>query len=160
MHSRDLSDQAHTERTRGVIAAAGSFFFWGVVPIYWKQMQGIAAIELIAHRIVWSLLFLVGVLWYQKNLAKLRPVVRRSGTWIMLDDDRFPLNPGEKPEMRMVRFRTLGCYPLSGAVESTAATLSEIIAEMRSARTSEREGRLIDTDEEVSMEKKKREGYF
>jgi chloramphenicol-sensitive protein RarD len=73
MHSRGLSDHEHNERTRGVIAAAGSFFFWGVVPIYWKQMQGVAAIELIAHRIVWSLLFLLGVLWYQKNLAKLRP---------------------------------------------------------------------------------------
>ena len=93
-------------------------------------------------------------------LSKERPVVKRSGTWIMVDDERFPLKPGEKPEMRMIRFRTLGCYPLSGAVESTATTLAEIIAEMRSARTSEREGRLIDTDEDASMEKKKREGYF
>jgi sulfate adenylyltransferase subunit 2 len=92
--------------------------------------------------------------------ARERPVVRRSGTWIMVDDERLPLEPGEKPEMRMVRFRTLGCYPLSGAVESTAATLPEIIAEMRSARSSEREGRLIDTDADGSMEKKKREGYF
>jgi len=92
--------------------------------------------------------------------AKPRPVVRRSGTWIMVDDDRLPLNPGEQPEMRWVRFRTLGCYPLSGAVESRAETLPEIIAEMRAARTSERQGRLIDTDEEASMEKKKREGYF
>ena len=92
--------------------------------------------------------------------AKARPVVKRSGTWIMVDDDRLPLNPGETPEMRMVRFRTLGCYPLSGAVESTAATLPEIIAEMRAAKTSERQGRLIDTDEDASMEKKKREGYF
>jgi sulfate adenylyltransferase subunit 2 len=93
-------------------------------------------------------------------LAKMRPVVRRSNTWIMVDDKRLPLKPGETPESRMVRFRTLGCYPLSGAVESTAATLEDIIAEMRSARSSEREGRLIDTDEEASMEKKKREGYF
>jgi sulfate adenylyltransferase subunit 2 len=93
-------------------------------------------------------------------LAQERPVVRRSNTWIMVDDDRLPLRPGEKPEMRMVRFRTLGCYPLSGAIESTATTLPEVIAEMRGARTSEREGRLIDTDEEASMEKKKREGYF
>ncbi len=92
--------------------------------------------------------------------ARPRPVVRRSGTWIMVDDDRLPLNPGEQPEMRWVRFRTLGCYPLSGAVESRAETLPEIIAEMRAARTSERQGRLIDTDEEASMEKKKREGYF
>ncbi|MBI3884330.1 MAG: EamA family transporter RarD [Opitutae bacterium] len=68
-----MPDETHNERTRGVIAAAGSFFFWGVVPVYWKQMQGIAAIELIAHRIVWSLLFLLGLLWWQKNLATLRP---------------------------------------------------------------------------------------
>jgi sulfate adenylyltransferase subunit 2 len=92
--------------------------------------------------------------------AKMRPVVRRNGTWIMVDDDRFPLNPGEQPEMRRVRFRTLGCYPLSGAIESAAATLDEILAEMRTARNSERQGRLIDTDESASMEKKKREGYF
>lgn len=92
--------------------------------------------------------------------ARPRPVVRRGGTWIMVDDDRLPLLPGEQPEMRWVRFRTLGCYPLSGAVESRAETLPGIIAEMRAARTSERQGRLIDTDEEASMEKKKREGYF
>ena len=89
-----------------------------------------------------------------------RPVVRRAGTWIMLDDHRLPLNPGEAPETKMVRFRTLGCYPLSGAVESTAANLGEIIAEMRLARSSERQGRLIDSDTEASMERKKREGYF
>ena len=89
-----------------------------------------------------------------------RPVVRRAGTWIMLDDHRLPLNPGETPETKMVRFRTLGCYPLSGAVESTATNLAEIIAEMRAARSSERQGRLIDRDTEASMERKKREGYF
>ena len=89
-----------------------------------------------------------------------RPVVRRAGTWIMLDDHRLPLNPGEVAETKMVRFRTLGCYPLSGAVESTATNLAEIIAEMRAARSSEREGRLIDSDTEASMERKKREGYF
>lgn len=89
-----------------------------------------------------------------------RSVVRRSGTWIMLDDERLPLNPGEAPETKMVRFRTLGCYPLSGAVESNASNLSEIIAEMRAARSSEREGRLIDNDTDASMERKKREGYF
>jgi sulfate adenylyltransferase subunit 2 len=87
-------------------------------------------------------------------------VVKRAGTWIMVDDDRLPLEPGESPQMRMVRFRTLGCYPLSGAVESEAATLPDIITEMRAAKTSERQGRLIDSDEEASMEKKKREGYF
>ncbi|MCA3375690.1 MAG: sulfate adenylyltransferase subunit CysD [Roseomonas sp.] len=89
-----------------------------------------------------------------------RPVVRRAGTWIMLDDERLPLNPGEVTETKMVRFRTLGCYPLSGAVESTATNLAEIIAEMRAARSSERQGRLIDSDAEASMERKKREGYF
>jgi len=89
-----------------------------------------------------------------------RSVVHRSGTWIMLDDDRLPLNPTEKAETRMVRFRTLGCYPLSGAVESTASTLPDVISEMRAARSSEREGRLIDNDTDASMERKKREGYF
>jgi sulfate adenylyltransferase subunit 2 len=89
-----------------------------------------------------------------------RPVVRRSGTWIMLDDDRLPLNSGEVPETKMVRFRTIGCYPLSGAVESNATSLPEIIAEMRAASSSEREGRLIDNDADASMERKKREGYF
>jgi len=92
--------------------------------------------------------------------AKERPVVWRAGTWIMVDDHRLPLNPGETPQMRKVRFRTLGCYPLSGAVESDAETLDEIIAEMKASTTSERQGRLIDTDEAGSMEKKKREGYF
>jgi sulfate adenylyltransferase subunit 2 len=92
--------------------------------------------------------------------AKLRPVVERSGTLIMVDDERLPLAPGETPELRKVRFRTLGCYPLSGAVESEAETLEEIIAEMRRSTTSERQGRLIDSDEAGSMEKKKREGYF
>jgi len=93
-------------------------------------------------------------------LAAPRPVVRRSGTWIMVDDERLRLEPGETPEIRSVRFRTLGCYPLSGAVESTAATLPEVIEEMRRARVSERQGRLIDADEDASMERKKREGYF
>jgi len=89
-----------------------------------------------------------------------RPVVRRSGTWIMLDDERLPLNPREVAVTKMVRFRTLGCYPLSGAVESNATSLPDIIAEMRAASSSEREGRLIDNDADASMERKKREGYF
>jgi sulfate adenylyltransferase subunit 2 len=92
--------------------------------------------------------------------AALRPVVKRSGQWIMVDDDRFPLNPGETPEMRMVRFRTLGCYPLSAAMESTATTIAEIVQETQTARNSERQGRLIDHDQAASMEKKKQEGYF
>ena len=92
--------------------------------------------------------------------AEERPVVNRAGTMLMLDDDRFPLAPGEQPERRFVRFRTLGCYPLSGAIESRATTVAEIIAETVAAASSERQGRLIDTDQPASMEKKKREGYF
>ena len=92
--------------------------------------------------------------------AKPRPVVQRNGTWIMQDDERLPLQPGETPQMRLVRFRTLGCYPLSGAIESTATTLEQIIAETFAAHSSERQGRLIDSDQPGSMEKKKQEGYF
>ena len=92
--------------------------------------------------------------------AKERPVVRRGGTWIMVDDERMPLEPGEKPEMRKVRFRTLGCYPLTGAIESEADTMPKIIEEMLRSRDSERQGRVIDYDEGGSMEQKKREGYF
>ncbi|MDR4308794.1 sulfate adenylyltransferase subunit CysD [Chelatococcus sambhunathii] len=92
--------------------------------------------------------------------AAMRPVVKRDGTLIMRDDERLPLLPGETPEMRLVRFRTLGCYPLTGAIESDATSLDDIIAEMLASTTSERQGRLIDSDEAGSMEKKKREGYF
>ena len=92
--------------------------------------------------------------------AKERPVVRRGGAWIMVDDDRMPLEPGEKPQLRKVRFRTLGCYPLTGAIESEAGTMPEIIEEMLRSRDSERQGRVIDYDEGGSMEQKKREGYF
>ncbi|WP_337996752.1 sulfate adenylyltransferase subunit CysD [Oleispirillum naphthae] len=92
--------------------------------------------------------------------AAVRPVVERNGMLILADDDRLPLAPGEKPMMKMVRFRTLGCYPLTAAIESDAATLPEIVAEMQRARTSERQGRLIDHDQAGSMEKKKQEGYF
>jgi sulfate adenylyltransferase subunit 2 len=89
-----------------------------------------------------------------------RPVVRREGAWIMVDDGRLPLEPGETPELRRVRFRTLGCYPLTGAIESDAASVTDIVAELRRSSRSERQGRLIDSDEEASMERKKREGYF
>jgi len=89
-----------------------------------------------------------------------RPVVRRAGTMIMVDDDRMQLEPGERIERLQVRFRTLGCYPLTGAVPSSATTLDDIIAELRDARVSERQGRLIDSDEAATMERKKREGYF
>jgi sulfate adenylyltransferase subunit 2 len=93
-------------------------------------------------------------------LAVPRPVVRRGEVWIMVDDDRLPLQPGETPELRRVRFRTLGCYPLTGAIESDAAMVADIVAELRHSSRSERQGRLIDSDEEASMERKKREGYF
>jgi sulfate adenylyltransferase subunit 2 len=105
-------------------------------------------------------------LWAEKidlvplYFARARPVVSRSGGWIMVDDDRMRLEPGEAPVERVVRFRTLGCYPLSGAIESTATTMPEVIAEMLLTAVSERQGRLIDHDEDASMEKKKREGYF
>jgi sulfate adenylyltransferase subunit 2 len=89
-----------------------------------------------------------------------RPVVKRSGQWIMVDDERLPLSEGECPTIRMVRFRTLGCYPLSAAVESTSATVAQIIQELHRVQTSERMGRLIDFDQVASMERKKQEGYF
>ena len=93
-------------------------------------------------------------------LSRERPVVARDGTLIMVDDDRMPLRDGEVPKAKRVRFRTLGCYPLTGAIESTADTISAIIQEMLLVRTSERQGRVIDHDSAGSMEKKKQEGYF
>jgi sulfate adenylyltransferase subunit 2 len=93
-------------------------------------------------------------------LAAPRPTVERDGTLIMVDDDRMPLLPNEIPQQRSIRFRTLGCYPLTGAIESTATTLSQVIQEMLLTTTSERQGRLIDSDSSGSMEKKKQEGYF
>ena len=89
-----------------------------------------------------------------------RPTVERDGLLLMVDDERFPLRPGEQPVMRSIRFRTLGCYPLTGAVQSEASTLSEVIQEMLLTTTSERQGRAIDHDQAASMEKKKQEGYF
>lgn len=109
---------------------------------------------------VWQYIHLQDIPIVPLYFAKKRPVVRRDGGWIMVDDDRMPLAPGERPEHRMVRFRTLGCYPLTGAVESTAVTLPDIIREMLLTRTSERQGRVIDHDQAGSMEEKKREGYF
>ena len=109
---------------------------------------------------IWEYIMLENIPVVPLYFAKKRPVVQRSGTLIMVDDDRFPLEPNETPEMRMIRFRTLGCYPLSGAIDSTATTIEEIVGEMQTARVSERQGRLIDSDEAASMEKKKREGYF
>jgi sulfate adenylyltransferase subunit 2 len=109
---------------------------------------------------VWQCIAQEGIAIVPLYFAKPRPVVQRAGTWIMQDDERLPLQPGETPQLRLVRFRTLGCYPLSGAIESRAATLEQIIAETFAAHTSERQGRLIDSDQPGSMEKKKVEGYF
>lgn len=109
---------------------------------------------------IWQYIYLENIDIVPLYYAAERPVVERDGTLIMVDDDRMPLEPGETPEMKMVRFRTLGCYPLTGAVESEAATLPEIIQEMLLTKTSERQGRVIDHDSAASMEQKKREGYF
>jgi sulfate adenylyltransferase subunit 2 len=109
---------------------------------------------------IWLYIYLENIEIVPLYFAAERPVVERSGTLLMVDDDRLPLNPGEKPRMEMVRFRTLGCYPLTGALKSNATTLPDIIREMLLTKYSERQGRLIDFDEEGSMETKKREGYF
>jgi sulfate adenylyltransferase subunit 2 len=109
---------------------------------------------------VWEYIRDEGIPIVPLYFAQERPVVRRGGQWIMVDDERMPLEPGERPQQRAVRFRTLGCYPLTAATESTAATLDDIIAETARARSSERQGRLIDHDSPGSMEKKKQEGYF
>ncbi len=109
---------------------------------------------------IWQYIHLENIPIVPLYFAKKRPTVERNGTLIMVDDDRLPLAEGEVPEMKMVRFRTLGCYPLTGAVESTATTLPLIIQEMLLAKTSERQGRVIDHDSSGSMEEKKRQGYF
>jgi sulfate adenylyltransferase subunit 2 len=109
---------------------------------------------------VWQYIYLEKIEIVPLYYARERPVVERDGNLIMVDDERFRLEENEEPQMRTIRFRTLGCYPLSGAIESSAATLPEIIQEMLLTKQSERQGRIIDYDEAASMEKKKREGYF
>jgi sulfate adenylyltransferase subunit 2 len=109
---------------------------------------------------IWQYIYLQSIPIVPLYFASERPVVERDGTLIMVDDERMPLRPGEKPHMRKVRFRTLGCYPLTGAIASEADTLPAIIQEMLLTRTSERQGRVIDHDAAASMEKKKQEGYF
>lgn len=109
---------------------------------------------------IWQYIYLENIPIVPLYYSKVRPVVERDGMLILMDDDRIKLLPGEEVQMKSVRFRTLGCYPLTGAVESEAATLPEIIQEMLLTRTSERQGRLIDHDQAGSMEKKKQEGYF
>ena len=109
---------------------------------------------------IWQYIHLENIPIVPLYFSQPRPVVKRDGALIMVDDERMPLAPGEKPEMKWVRFRTLGCYPLTGAVESRAATLPDIIQEMLLTTSSERQGRMIDHDSAASMEKKKQEGYF
>ena len=109
---------------------------------------------------IWQYIYLEGIEIVPLYFAEPRPTVVRDGLTLMVDDERFPLREGETPEMRSVRFRTLGCYPLTGAVESEARTLPEVIQEMLLTTTSERQGRVIDHDQAASMEKKKQEGYF
>jgi sulfate adenylyltransferase subunit 2 len=109
---------------------------------------------------IWQYIYMENIPIVPLYFAKQRPVVERDGTLIMADDDRMQFKPGEKPQMKMVRFRTLGCYPLTGAVESQATSLTDIIQEMLLATTSERQGRVIDHDQAGSMEEKKKEGYF
>jgi sulfate adenylyltransferase subunit 2 len=109
---------------------------------------------------VWTYIYLEDIPVVPLYFAKERPVIERGGMLVMVDDDRLPIDPGEKPEMLKVRFRTLGCYPLTGAIQSEAATVPEIIEELVASRHSERQGRIIDHDQVGSMEKKKQEGYF
>jgi sulfate adenylyltransferase subunit 2 len=109
---------------------------------------------------VWTYIYLENIPVVPLYFAKERPVVERGGTLIMVDDDRLPIDPGEMPQMKKVRFRTLGCYPLTGAIESDAATVPEVVEELIASRHSERQGRVIDHDQAGSMEKKKQEGYF
>jgi sulfate adenylyltransferase subunit 2 len=109
---------------------------------------------------IWQYIHLEDIPIVPLYFAKERPVVMRDGQMIMVDDERMPLHKGEKPELKMIRFRTLGCYPLTGAIESDAASLLDIIQEMLVTTSSERQGRVIDKDQSASMEKKKQEGYF
>jgi sulfate adenylyltransferase subunit 2 len=109
---------------------------------------------------IWQYIYQEDIPIVPLYFARQRPVVRRDGTWILVDDDRMPLEPGERAELRTVRFRTLGCYPLTGAIDSDAASLPDVIREMMLTRLSERQGRVIDHDQSASMERKKVEGYF
>ncbi|NVJ92583.1 MAG: sulfate adenylyltransferase subunit CysD [Methylocystaceae bacterium] len=135
---------------------------WNVFNARVKQGESIRAFPLSnwTELDIWQYIYKEDIPIVPLYYAAKRPVVERDGMLIMVDDERMPLDAGEKPMMKSVRFRTLGCYPLTGAVESEAATLPEIIQEMLLTRTSERQGRMIDHDQAGSMEKKKQEGYF
>ncbi|MEM7620727.1 MAG: sulfate adenylyltransferase subunit CysD [Pseudomonadota bacterium] len=135
---------------------------WNIFNARIKQGESIRAFPLSnwTEVDIWHYILLENIPIVPLYFAAERPVVQREGQLFMLDDERFPLHPGETPQMKQVRFRTLGCYPLTAAVESQATTLEDVIEELIAARTSEREGRMIDHDEAGSMEKKKQEGYF
>jgi sulfate adenylyltransferase subunit 2 len=109
---------------------------------------------------IWEYILVEGIPIVPLYFSADRPIIEREGMLMMVDDERVPLEPGETPQNRQVRFRTLGCYPLTGAIESPADTIADIVNEIKAARTSERQGRLIDRDQSGSMEKKKEEGYF
>jgi sulfate adenylyltransferase subunit 2 len=136
--------------------------FWQLFNTRLKPGESIRAFPLSnwTERDVWSYILAQAIPIVSLYLAKPRPVVQRAGTLIMVDDERLPLEAEEKPEVKKVRFRTLGCYPLTGAIESTADTIEKIVCETRHSRISERQGRLIDGDEPAAMERKKRDGYF
>jgi sulfate adenylyltransferase subunit 2 len=136
--------------------------FWRLFNTRLKAGESIRAFPLSnwTERDVWDYIVAEQIPIVPLYLAKPRPVVQRSGTLIMVDDDRLPLEPNEQPQMKWVRFRTLGCYPLTGAIESRADTIEDVAQEMRQSRVSERQGRLIDGDEPAAMERKKRDGYF
>jgi sulfate adenylyltransferase subunit 2 len=136
--------------------------FWRLFNTRLKAGESIRAFPLSnwTERDVWDYIVAEQIPIVPLYLAKSRPVVQRSGTLIMVDDDRLPLEPNEQPQMKWVRFRTLGCYPLTGAIESRADTIEDVAREMRQSRVSERQGRLIDGDEPAAMERKKRDGYF
>ena len=143
----------NSERLEKVLQVSGQLFAR-------QGYHGTSTREIARMADVWAYIMRENIPIVPLYFSKPRPCVRRNGQLLMVDDDRFPLQNGEQPEMISVRFRTLGCYPLTAAVESTATTLEDIVNETLAARTSERQGRLIDHDQAASMEKKKQEGYF
>lgn len=136
--------------------------FWSLYNTHTKAGESLRAFPLSnwTELNIWEYILQEDIPVVPLYLAKPRPVVQRQGSYILVDDDRYPLNPDETPVIKTVRFRTLGCYPLTAAIESTADTLEKVVEEVKSAHFSERQGRLIDHDQIGSMEKKKQEGYF
>jgi sulfate adenylyltransferase subunit 2 len=136
--------------------------FWTLYNTHTKDSESLRVFPLSnwTELSIWEYILQENISVVPLYLAKPRPVVNRNGSYILVDDHRYPLQPGETPEIKTVRFRTLGCYPLTAAVESTADTLEKVVEEVKTAHYSERQGRLIDHDQVGSMEKKKQEGYF